>query len=60
MPIYHEQWKQAGINRLRPYRLHSKRQHVLERLAQKSLIKIETVKFEFSDYKVLIPLIKDL
>lgn len=36
MPIYHEQWKQAGMHLL-IIRLHSKEQPVLERLAQKPL-----------------------
>ena len=38
MPIYHEQWKQAGKNIWLRNRLHPKRQHVLAWLAKKSLI----------------------
>ena len=36
MPIYHEQWKQAGTH-VFIIRLHSKKQSVLERFAQKPL-----------------------
>lgn len=38
MPIYHEQWKQAGKYLSLQNRLHSKKQHVLAWLAKKPLI----------------------